>query len=383
MSSRTVEADRYTNENGSQQPFYDVRRSYEENYNEGPFGAFSQISASAVSDDSSVDTPYNFLGQQLRTPFGIPAGPLLNSAFTDAAFRMGFDICVYKTVRSRAWECNPFPNVLAVHPKSANGFLEAGSTESEEGVLADDHYERPISISNSFGVPSRDPDIWQPDMQKAIAHAGTGQLLIGSFQGSRLSGMDTKAYIQDHVDTAALLLETGAKVIEMNTSCPNEGKNKLLCDDPILVGQICEAVKNNIGDVPLIVKLAFIPDNRALNRLIEATVAHRVVQGLATINTISAKLVDAQGNQALPGEGRERSGVCGNAIRPSGLDMVTRLNDIRSQQHLDFSIVGVGGVLDARDFAQYRQAGADVVMSATGAMWDPNLAKSVSRSLRE
>lgn len=386
MSIQSGGVNQQSDEGAADQPFYDVKRSYERNYAEGPFGAFAQANASSrqtvTPSGGAVDTPFSFLGQPLRTPFGIPAGPLLNSAFTDAAFRMGFDICVYKTVRSRAWACNPFPNVLAVHPAAEDGFLEPGGTESDEGVLADDRYGRPISISNSFGVPSRDPDVWQPDMQQAIAHAGPGQLLIGSFQGSRVSGMDTAAYIRDHVDTAALLQETGAKVIEMNTSCPNEGKHRLLCDDPQLVGRICEAVKNEIGDIPLIVKLAYIPDDRALDRIIEATVAHGVVQGLAAINTISAKLVDARGNQALPGEGRDRSGVCGNAIRPSGLDMVRRLEGMRSRRDLDFSIVGVGGVLDAQDFAEYRQAGADAVMSATGAMWDPDLGSKIARSLR-
>ncbi|MEE8724633.1 MAG: diguanylate cyclase [Bifidobacterium crudilactis] len=383
MSSGTVGIDRHADEAADLQSFYDVRRSYEDNYREGPFGAFAKFSAAYPEEavDNAVETPYEFLGQHLRTPFGIPAGPLLNSAFTDAAFDMGFDICVYKTVRSRAWECNPFPNVLAVHPKSSNGFLEPGGPESEEGVLADDRYERPISISNSFGVPSRDPDVWQPDMQRAMSHAGIGQLLIGSFQGSRVSGMDTKGYIQDHVDTASLLAETGVKVIEMNTSCPNEGKHRLLCDDPALVGRICEAVKNRIGDIPLIVKLAYIPDDRFLDRLVEATVAHGVVQGLATINTISAKLVDSHGRQALPGEGRDRSGVCGNAIRPSGLDMVARLDAMRSRRDLKFSIVGVGGVLDAEDFAEYRRAGSDAVMSATGAMWDPMLGRRVANAL--
>ena len=118
----------------------------------------------------------------MNLPFGIPAGPLLNERFTTAAFRMGFDLAVYKTVRSRAWGCNAFPNVLAVHPRNADGSLVPGSAELDEGVLADTRYELPISISNSFGVPSRDPDEWQPDMQKAIAAAGDGQLLVPSFQ---------------------------------------------------------------------------------------------------------------------------------------------------------------------------------------------------------
>lgn len=95
------------------------------------------------------------MGQPVNLPFGIPAGPLLNSRFTTAAFRMGFDLATYKTVRSRVWGCNPFPNVLAVHPKSADGSLTPGSAELDEGVLADTNYEQPISISNSFGVPSQ------------------------------------------------------------------------------------------------------------------------------------------------------------------------------------------------------------------------------------
>ena len=238
-----------------------------------------------------------FLGFRVNLPFGIPAGPLLNERFTTAAFRMGFDLAVYKTVRSRAWGCNAFPNVLAVHPRNADGSLVPGSAELDEGVLADTRYELPISISNSFGVPSRDPDEWQPDMQKAIAAAGDGQLLVPSFQGSRVEGMDREAYIADHVTTAHLVAETGAGLMEMNTSCPNEGHNRLLCHDPHLVGEITEAVKNEIGDRPLIVKLAYIPNDADLEIMVKETAGHGAVQGFSTINTISAKLVDANGNQ--------------------------------------------------------------------------------------
>ena len=231
-------------------PFYDVNRTYEDNYLQGPFGAFAEVLKSDADADASeqstqsqpFDQAEEFLGFRVNLPFGIPAGPLLNERFTTAAFRMGFDLAVYKTVRSRAWGCNAFPNVLAVHPRNADGSLVPGSAELDEGVLADTRYELPISISNSFGVPSRDPDEWQPDMQKAIAAAGDGQLLVPSFQGSRVEGMDREAYIADHVTTAHLVTETGAGLMEMNTSCPNEGHNRLLCHDPHLVGEITEAV---------------------------------------------------------------------------------------------------------------------------------------------
>ena len=369
-------------------PFYDVNRTYEDNYLQGPFGAFAKVlqedrGPSAAQSSAPVQTASgeDFLGFHVNLPFGIPAGPLLNERFTTAAFRMGFDLAVYKTVRSRAWGCNAFPNVLAVHPKNSDGSLIPGSAELDEGVLADTRYELPISISNSFGVPSRDPDEWQPDMKKVIEAAGSGQLLVPSFQGSRVDGMDQDDYIADHVTTARLVCETGAGLMEMNTSCPNEGHNRLLCHDPHLVGRITEAVKNEIGDRPLVVKLAYIPNDADLEIMVKETAAHGTVQGFSTINTISAKLIDAHGNQALPGAGRDRSGVCGNAIRGAGLDMVGRLHAIREKLGLDFTIVGVGGVVRPEDYRAYREAGANAVMSATGAMWNANLARDIASSI--
>ena len=384
------------------EPFYDVNRTYDDNYATGPFGAFADALANDGGDQAGsrqnadasatrADTApraaqdgishESFLGFALNLPFGIPAGPLLNSRYTTAAFRMGFDMAVYKTVRSRAWGCNPFPNVLAVHPRSASGELTPGSAELDDGVLADTEYQLPISISNSFGVPSRDPDVWQPDMRQAIEAAGPGQLLMPSFQGSRTEDMSREEYIADHAFTAKLVCETGARLMEMNTSCPNEGHNRLLCHDAHLVGEITEAVKNEIGDRPLIVKLAYLPDDLDLERMVNETVAHGTVQGFSTINTISAKLVDKDGRQALPGKGRERSGVCGSAIRSAGLDMVRRLSAVRERTGFDFAIIGVGGVTTPEDYRAYRAAGANAVMSATGAMWDANLAREIKAAL--
>ncbi|PLS24039.1 diguanylate cyclase [Bifidobacterium imperatoris] len=398
------------------EPFYDVNRTYEDNYANGPFGVFADVlkkdetpsgcvagsspyegeaekddvdSGPRVMEESGTDSDYgepgehgeSFLGQPVNLAFGIPAGPLLNSRYTTAAFRMGFDLATYKTVRSRAWGCNPFPNVLAVHPASADGSLTPGSAELDEGVLADTNYEQPISISNSFGVPSQEPDVWQPDMRAAIAAAGPGQVLVPSFQGSRVEGMSEEDYIADHATTARLVKETGAKLMVMNTSCPNEGHNRLLCHNPLLVGRITEAVKNEIGDTPLMIKLAFIPSDDDLELMVRSTVGRGTVQGFSTINTISAKLVDKDGNQALPGAGRDRSGVCGSAIRGAGLEMVRRLAALRERLGLEFAINGVGGVVSPADYQAYKVAGADSVMSATGAMWDAELARKIKASL--
>src|SRR3990167_8359888 len=118
-------------------PFYDPNKSYEENYDQGPFGAFVKGEAEDPERSRRTDgePEFDFLGQKVYLPFGIPAGPLVNANFCKAAFKKGFDICVYKTVRSSAFPCHPFPNVL--HVKVENDLtLE----KAQEKLVADNAY---------------------------------------------------------------------------------------------------------------------------------------------------------------------------------------------------------------------------------------------------
>lgn len=348
------------------QPFYDPTKSYEENYQYGPFGSLAETPSL-----TRIQQPkFTFFGQRVYTSFGIPAGPLLNSQFVGAAFRQGFDICTYKTVRTQPYACHPAPNILAVK-------IEGDLTpdKAAQPVVADIEYRAPLSITNSFGVPSMAPDVWQPDMAKALAAAGPGQVMIGSFQGTRQAGSGTQAFVQDYVLAAKLVKETGAEVLEANLSCPNEGTASLVCFDIERVQSIVEAIKNEIGDTPLILKLGYFTSDTELAKLIKAIGGK--VDGLAAINTIPAQIVNHRGEPALPGEGRLISGVCGASIQWAGLDMVGRLKKLRQQLHQDFTIIGVGGVMSADDATRYLKAGADVVQSATGAMWHPDLGKQV------
>lgn len=344
-------------------PFYDPSLSYEENYERGPFGSFSKNTTYPQPEAAPGQT---FLGMPVFGTFGIPAGPLLNSRFVAAAFRHGFDLCVYKTVRSRALACWPFPNALEVEIK---GDLALRQTVRAHHIS--DHVDNtpPQTITNSFGVPSKTPDVWQPDMCAAVQAAGSGQIMIGSFQGS---GEDM-AQVDDYALTAKLVAETGAPVIEANLSCPNEGKTGLLCFDIEKVIAVVNAIKKEVHDRPLLLKLAYFEDDALLEKLVHA-VGDRV-EGLCAVNTLQARVVDTHDRPALPG--RDISGICGAAIRWAGLSMTERLHNLRSQYKMRFVIVANGGVLTPSDDHAYRIAGADAVMSATGAMWNPMLAQEI------
>ena len=58
-----------------------------------------------------------------------------------------------------------------------------------------------------------------------------------------------------------------------------------------------------------------------------------------------------------------------------------RLSAIRERLGLDFAIIGVGGVIEPEHYLAYREAGADAVMSATGAMWDATLARRIKAAI--
>ena len=346
------------------EPFYDPARTYLENFEQGPFSFFADGS---IYQDQG-EPRYKFLGYEVNLPLGIAAGPLLNGRYVKAALDKGFDIPVYKTVRTRKYASHGWPNVLAVHPK---GDLPLDSPP----MVGDEDYRDPLSITNSFGVPSFDPEFWQPDIADAVKHAKRGQVVAASFQGTLTGHGDVRGYIDDFAMAAKLLKETGVKVIEANLSCPNEGTANLLCFDVERARRVVERIREEVGSLKLMVKAAYYRDEEKLRAFVR-DVGSRV-DGVVAINTLPAKILDAAGAQALPGEGRLSSGVCGRSIKWAGLEMAQRLARLRAEMGLTFSIIGVGGLSNAGDYEAYREAGADAAMMATAAMWNPRLAEEI------
>lgn len=357
-------------------PFYDPEKSYEENFQKGPFGIFaaSAKDSGEPKADYTIEPKFNFLGFKVNSPFGIPAGPLINSNFCKGAFEKGFDICVYKTVRSGVFPCHPFPNVLSVKVYGDLTFEKA-----QNKLVADKNFQEPISITNSFGVPSKDPQIWQEDVEKAISYARQGQILVLSFMGTVKENQTPEEFVADYALAAKQAVETGAKILETNLSCPNIGNEGLVCYNLDMTGKVCEAIRKEIGDTPLILKVGYYKNDEDIKRLVK--IASQYAQAIASINTIQVEVVDKDGNPALPGPSRLKSGVCGASIKWAGLDMVKKLKKIREEFNYNFQIIGVGGVMNTDDFFEYRKAGADIVMSATGAMWNPYLAKEIKERL--
>src|SRR3989338_1450668 len=224
------------------EPFYDPNKSYEENLAEGPFSIFAD---QKIWLDRGKPQ-YDFLGFKVHAPFGIAAGPLINGKFLKAALDKAFDVVTYKTVRTQKHASHAWPNVL---PLEIQGELTLD--KAQQGLTVLDHFMAPCSITNSFGVPSADPEFWAQDLAGCVNYAKEGQVVIGAFQGTPAS------HLEDLKKATRLIKNTGVKILEVNLSCPNEGTANLLCFDVFKSRSVVELIKSEIGALPLIVKIAY------------------------------------------------------------------------------------------------------------------------------
>src|SRR3989338_11242080 len=219
-------------------PFFDPNKTYTENWEEGPFAGFADGVVLPLGEPR-----FDFLGEKLSYPIGIPAGPLLNAKFVKAALDKGFNVPIQKTVRSRVRASNEWPNVLGAD-------IEGDLTleMAQKPIVVRNEYKEPLSITNSFGNPSYESDIWMSDLKECIAYAKPGQLVMCSFEGTKWEGFSAQDYISDWVQGAEVIKSAGVKIVETNFSCPNEGAAQLLCFDIPKVKLVAERIKNKIGE---------------------------------------------------------------------------------------------------------------------------------------
>jgi len=345
---------------------YNDQLDFEENKAKGPFGDYGKD----ITPYKNTGKPqYDFFGIPIYSPFGIGAGPLPTTPFIKAALDLGFDIVTLKSVRTDTLPLNKYPQVRPV-------VIEGDLDPNAEKVLVADQYTDRLAVSNSFGIPSVTPAEWQPTMTEAFTLPAKGQALLVAFQGTaRGKGRDD--FVQDHVEGVRLIRETGAEIIEINLSCPNEGEAVLACFDTDITEKIVKAVRAANPDIKLIIKLAYFADKEQLKELVKRV--GPLLDGISAINTIPAPVVDKDGKEVFPG--RPKAGISGAPIKWAGLEMTRSLDQFRKELGYDYKIVSMGGVLSAKDFHEYRKAGADIVMSVTGAMWNPKLAAEIKANL--
>lgn len=153
--------------------------------------------------------------------------------------------------------------------------------------------------------------------------------------------------------------------LELNVSCPNVADGLEFGTDPARLRQLVAAVRNEMQQSLLIVKLS--PNVTDIT----ATAAAAVEGGatvLSLINTLRGMAVNADNRKAILAN--TCGGLSGPAIKPIALAMVHQVYTAVARD-AGVPLIGMGGIRTWRDTVEFLLAGATAVAVGTSLFVDP------------
>ncbi len=162
-----------------------------------------------------------------------------------------------------------------------------------------------------------------------------------------------------------LSAEEGVAALEVNVSCPNvkEG-GAAFGQDPVQIGRVTEAVKAKARNKPVMVKLSpNVADIGVCARAAEAGGADM----LSLINTVTGMAVDLVTRKPLLAN--VIGGLSGPAIKPVALRCVHQ-----AVRAVKIPIIGLGGIVTARDALEFILVGAHAIQVGTANFLRPDAA---------
>ena len=216
-------------------------------------------------------------------------------------------------------------------------------------------------LVNAMGLPGPGIEEFGVEMEEAVREGKT----VGS-----IAGADADEFSM----LAGKMEDYGACAVELNLSCPHaKGYGMEIGTDPALVKKIVSAVKNAVS-VPVWVKLT--PNTHILGEIGKAA-QDGGADALVAINTLKAMVISPE--FAKPFLSNKFGGLSGAAVKPVG---VRAIYDLRSA--VSIPLVGVGGITNWHDAAEYLMAGADAFQIGSAVLTDgPEVFDKVNKGLAQ
>jgi dihydroorotate dehydrogenase (NAD+) catalytic subunit len=180
--------------------------------------------------------------------------------------------------------------------------------------------------------------------------------------------------LDEYVEVARVLSDAeGVAAIELNISCPNikEGGIQFGCS---LDGtyDVVSAVRK-VTHLPVIPKLT--PNVTSVASFARAA-EDAGADAVSLVNTFLAMAIDVETRR--PMISNVMGGLSGPAIRPIAVRMV-----YECRQQVKIPIIGMGGIMDARDALEFIIAGADAVQVGTANFVDPFIWPKLLAGIRD
>jgi dihydroorotate dehydrogenase (NAD+) catalytic subunit len=220
-------------------------------------------------------------------------------------------------------------------------------------------WETPTGMINSIGLPNKGLDGFLAEDLPRLAELPV-PLVVSVMATSKELFARLVGAVAEREEVAA---------IELNVSCPNVHSGLIVGEQPSETEALMEALRP-LTEKPLIVKLTpNVADPAAVAVGAEAGGADAV----SLINTLKASAFDAAGEPALAaGHG----GLSGPAVRPIALQQLRAVCATVS-----IPAIGMGGISNGADAAEFLAAGASLVAVGTENFRDPRAGSRIAAEL--
>ncbi len=235
------------------------------------------------------------------------------------------------------------------------------SPRPRKGNPPDRIVETPAGMLNAIGLQNVGVDAFLEEKLPALREHDTAIV-------ANVFGETEAEYVEvcEKLDAA-----TGVAAIELNVSCPNtEAGGMLFGNDAASLARITRACRLKTR-LPLWVKLSpNVTDIREVAKAAEAEGA----DALSLVNTFVGMAIDV--DKRRPVLANVSGGLSGPAIRPLAVWMTWQV-----ARAVSIPIVGMGGIMNARDAVEFILAGATAVQVGTANFVDPRAAVVVVEGL--
>ncbi|QEA11574.1 quinone-dependent dihydroorotate dehydrogenase [Comamonas flocculans] len=300
-----------------------------------------------------VSDPITLAGLQFPNRVGLAAGLDKNARCIDAFAEMGFGFVEVGTVTPLAQPGNPRPRMFRLPEGQA--------------------------LINRMGFNNDGLQAFVANVQRSRVRQRGDAMLLGLNIGKNAA-----TPIEEATSDYLLGLEgvyAHADYITINISSPNTQNLRSLQSDAAL-DALLSALARRRDELaaqhgkrrPIFVKIAPDLEHSQITLIADALQRHGM-DGVIATNTTTART----GVHGLP-HAQETGGLSGAPLR-QGSNAV--IHQLRARLGAGFPIIGVGGILRARDALEKIRAGADAVQIYTGLIYrGPSLVLQTARALR-
>lgn len=234
------------------------------------------------------------------------------------------------------------------------GFVVKGTTgAAREGNPYPRMAETPMGMLNAVGLQNKGVDAFITNVLPRIQHLKTH--IIVNVSGST---------IEEYVEVAAKLNACDAiPAIELNISCPNVKHGGMAFGTQAASAQEVVKAVRKAYERTLIVKLS--PNVTNIAEMAEA-VEEAGADAVSLINTLLGMAVDIE--KQKPVLSTITGGLSGAAVKPVALRMVWQV-----AKAVKIPVIGMGGIMNARDAIEFLLVGASAVQVGTANFIDPQI----------